>query len=100
MDKAYFTRLNKLFEIKASKRAHKVFRSNKNLFALINNPKSFIITIFPRLALPSLVFGEYFVLKDLSFYKVIHLADSKAHQARLEELEKNIIRDVEASFDC
>ncbi|RVW34135.1 hypothetical protein CK203_084325 [Vitis vinifera] len=54
MEKASFTRLNKLFEIDTSKRAYKVFLSDKNLLALIDNPKPFIIPVFPCLAPPSL----------------------------------------------
>ncbi|RVW14571.1 hypothetical protein CK203_083877 [Vitis vinifera] len=53
VDKTSFTQLNKLFEIDASERAHKVLLSDKNLFALIDNPKSFIIPVFPHLASPS-----------------------------------------------
>lgn len=44
--------------------------------------------MFPRLALPSLVPDKHFVLKDLPFYEVVHLADSEACKARLEECEK------------
>ena len=88
VDKASFTRLNKLFKINASERAYKVLISNKNLLALIDNPKSFISPIFPRLALPSLVLDEHFVLKDLPFYKIARLADFEAHQAHLEEREQ------------
>ena len=36
----------------------------------------------------SLVFGEDFVLKDLFFYEVTHLADSETHQDSLEEQER------------
>ncbi|RVW82921.1 hypothetical protein CK203_038374 [Vitis vinifera] len=78
VDKASFTRLNKLFEIDAFEWAPKVFLPNNNLLALIDNPKSFIIPVFSRLAPPSLVLGEHFVLKDLYFYEVACLADSKA----------------------
>ncbi|KAL6342102.1 hypothetical protein AAG906_038582 [Vitis piasezkii] len=74
VDKASFTQLNKLFKINASKRAHKLF----------------IIPIFPRLALPSLVPGEHFVLKDLPFYEVTRLVDSEAYHAHLEEWEKKL----------
>ncbi|RVW33321.1 hypothetical protein CK203_085306 [Vitis vinifera] len=88
VDKASFTRLNKLFKINAFERAYKVLISNKNLLALIGNPKSFISPIFHCLALPSLVLDEHFVLKDLPFYKIARLADSEAHQAHLEEREK------------
>ena len=88
VEKTSFIRLNKLFEIDVTERAYKVILSNKNLLALIDNPKSFIIPVFPHLALPSLVPSEHFMLKDLPFYKVAHLADSKVRQARLEERER------------
>ena len=55
---------------------------------LIDNPKPFIILIFPRLAPPFLVLGEHFMLKDLPFYEVTCLVDSKTRQARLEEQER------------
>ena len=61
--------------------------SDKNLLALIDNPKPFIMLVFPRLAPLSLVFGEHFVLKDLPFYEVARLVDSEARQAHLEERE-------------
>ncbi|RVW36949.1 hypothetical protein CK203_094933 [Vitis vinifera] len=48
--KASFAKLNKLFEIDVVERAQKVFLSNKNLLALINNLKPFIIPTFPWLA--------------------------------------------------
>ena len=74
----FFHLLNKLFEIDAFEWAHKVLLSYNNLLALIDNPKSFIIPVFPRLTPPSLVPGEHFVLKDLPFYEVACLADSEA----------------------
>ena len=55
---------------------------------LIDNPKSFIIPVFSHLAALSLVLGEYFVLKDLFFYEVTHLADSEAHQDSLEDQKR------------
>ena len=55
---------------------------------LINDPKPFIIHVFPHVAFPSLVASEHFVLKDLSFYEVVRLADLKARQTRLELWEK------------
>ncbi|RVW86090.1 hypothetical protein CK203_037999 [Vitis vinifera] len=86
--KASFTRLNKLFKIDASKRNHKVLLSDNNLLALINDPKSFIIPVFPHVAPPSLIPNEHFMMKDLPFYEVACLVDSEARQARLEEREK------------
>ena len=88
MDKTSFTQLNKLFEIDVFERAHKVLLSDKNLFALIDNPKSFIIPVFSHLASPSLVLGKHFMLKDLPFYEVASLENFEARQARLEEREK------------
>lgn len=77
VEKASFTPLNKLFEIDAIERAYKVFLMDKNLLMLINNPKPFIIPIFPWLAPSSLVPSEHFVLKDLTFYEVARLANSE-----------------------
>lgn len=88
MEKDSFTRLNKLFKIDVSERNHNVLLSDKNLMVLINDPKPFIIPVFPHVAFPSLVANEHFVLKDLSFYEVVRLADSKARQTRLEVREK------------
>ena len=88
MEKSSFTRLNKLFKIDMSERNHKVFLSDKNLLMLVNVPKSFVIPVFPRMALPSLMPREHFVLKDLPFYEVAILADSEARQAHLEKREK------------
>ena len=88
MEKAPFTLLNKLFEIDVVEQAYKVLLSDKNLLALIDNPKSFIIPVFSPLALSSLVPGEHFMLKDFSFYEVARLAYSETRQARLEERER------------
>ena len=44
--------------------------------------------MLPHMAPLSLVPGEHFVLKDLPFYEVAHLADLEARQAHLEEREK------------
>ena len=88
MEKTSFACLNKLFEIDTAERAYNVLLSDKNLQALIENPKSFIILVFSRLASLSLILDEHFVLKDLPFYEIARLADSEAHQAHLEEREK------------
>lgn len=101
MEKASFVRLNKLFEIDVVERVHEVLLSDKNLLVLIDNPKFFIIPVFPRLASFSLVLGKHFVLKYLFFNKVTCLADFEAHQARLEEWEKKMPRrDFEANSNC
>ncbi|KAL6323622.1 hypothetical protein AAG906_039216 [Vitis piasezkii] len=44
--------------------------------ALTENPKAFIILVFPRLVSPSLVPDEYFMLKDFHFYKVACLEET------------------------
>ena len=88
MEKAPFTLLNKLFEIDAVEQAYKVLLSDKNLLALIDNPNSFIIPVFSRLAPSSLVPGEHFMLKGFPFHEVARLAYSKTRQARLEERER------------
>lgn len=60
----------------------------KNLESLLK----FVILVFPRLAYPTLVPGKYFVLKNLSFYKVVQLTNAKARQALLDMCEKNAKR--------
>lgn len=88
MEKAAFAQLNKLFKINIAKQVYNVLLLDKNLLALIENPKLFIIPVFPRLAHSSLVLDEHFMLKDLPSYKVVRLENSKTHQTRLEEREK------------
>ena len=62
--------------------------SDKNLLALIDNPKPFIIPVFPCLASSSLVPSEHFVQKDFPFYKVAPLTYFEVRQVRLEEWER------------
>ncbi|KAL6320725.1 hypothetical protein AAG906_008725 [Vitis piasezkii] len=50
VEKAFFALLNKLFEIEVFERNHKVFLLYKNLLAFINEPKSFIMPVFPHVA--------------------------------------------------
>lgn len=88
MEKDLFAHLNKLFEIDTAEWAYNIFLSDKNLQALIENPKPFIIPMFHRLAHPSLVPNEYFMLKDLPFYEIAHSMDYEGRQAHLQEREK------------
>ncbi|RVW34747.1 hypothetical protein CK203_111349 [Vitis vinifera] len=43
--------------------------TKKNLESLLEHPQPFVILVFPRLAHPTLVPSEYFVLKNLSLYE-------------------------------
>ena len=52
--------------------------TEKNLESLLEHPQPFVILVFPRLAHPTLVPSEYFVLKNLSFYEVFRLTNAKA----------------------
>ena len=61
---------------------------DKNLHALINEPKSFVLPILPHVAPTPLVPDEHYVLKYLPFYKIAHLTDSEARQAYLEKREE------------
>lgn len=88
VEKVSFARLNKLFEISTSERDHQVLLSDNNLQALVKESKSFILPILPCLAPQSLVLNKHYLLKDPPFYKVARVADSKAHQACLEQREK------------
>nr|CAN70561.1 hypothetical protein VITISV_031620 [Vitis vinifera] len=73
VEKVSFARLNKLFEIDTVERAHNILLSDKNPQALIKNPKSFIIPVFPRLASSFLVPDEHFMLKNLPFYEALQV---------------------------
>ena len=50
----------------------------ENLKCVLEYPWSFVILVFSWLAHSILVLGEHFVLKDLPFYKVAWLANTKA----------------------
>ena len=67
VEKSSFTRLNKLFKIDQAKWNHTVLLIENNLKVVLAHPKSSVIPVFPRLAPPTLVTGEHFVLKDLPF---------------------------------
>lgn len=88
VEKAYFYRPNKLFEISASELNHQILLTDKNLQAMVNESKLFIVSILPHLAHRVLVPNEYHVLKDLPSYEVTHVVDAKAHQDRLEQRGK------------
>ena len=51
IEKASFDRLNKLFEIVVSEQDHKVLLSDKNLHAMISEPKLYVLPILYRVAL-------------------------------------------------
>lgn len=89
VEKAYFDLLNKIFEISTTERNHQVLLRNRNLPAVVRESKTFLLPILPSLAPQSLVPNENHVLKDLSCYEVTCAADSKAHQDRLDQIEKN-----------
>ena len=88
VEKASFAHLNKLFEIGTTELAHNLPLSDKNLQALIENLKPFIIPVFSSLTHLSLVPNEHFMLKDLSFYEIDRLAGFEARHDHLEEREK------------
>ena len=88
IEKLSFSRLNKLFKIDQSRRNHSVLLIKKNLRVFLAQAKTFVISLLPRLAPSTLVSGEHFMLKDLSFYEVARFADTKAIQARLDTQKK------------
>ncbi|RVX16278.1 hypothetical protein CK203_014355 [Vitis vinifera] len=90
--KSSFAHFNNFFEIDKSERSHIVLHTEKNLRVVISQAKQFVILLLPRLAPPSLVSCEHFVLKNLPFYKVARLADAKARQTRLDAREKKTLR--------
>ena len=79
--KSSFSFLNKLFEIDQSKRSHGVLLTEKNQKVILAQVKPFVIPLFPKLAPPTLVSSEHFVLKDLPFYEVARLANIEAKKS-------------------
>ena len=61
-----------------------------NLGNLLERPHPFVIPVFPRLAPPTLVLSEHFVLKDLPFYEVTWLFDFEVRQSHFDTLEKKL----------
>lgn len=88
VEKAYFERLNKIFEISTAERNHQVLLRNRNLLAVVRESKTFLLPILPSLVPQSVVPDEHHVLKDLSCYEVACATDSKVHQDRLDQREK------------
>ncbi|KAL6315522.1 hypothetical protein AAG906_000822 [Vitis piasezkii] len=76
VEKFAWTRLNKLFEIDP----------NEPKFFMLLTRKT--LKMFPKLAPPTLILSEHFVLKDLPFYMVVWLTDAEARQACLDPCEK------------
>lgn len=83
MEKSSSTPLNKLFEIDQAEQNYNALLIEKNLKVILSHPKSFVIPVFSQLAPLTLVSGEHFVLKDLSFYEVAQLANAEERQAHL-----------------
>ena len=76
VEKASFSRLNKLFEITAAERHHETLLTAQNLLAVVWEPQAYVINILPRKLPKKVVPGEHYVLKDLPFYKEVRKADA------------------------
>lgn len=88
MNKSSWTRLNKLFKIDQVEWKFSTLLIEKNLKSLLEHLRPFFILVFPRLAPPILIPSKHFVLKDLSFYKVVWFTNIEAGQTRLDKCEK------------
>ena len=76
VEKASFTRLNKLFEISAAERHHETLLTARNLLAVVRESQAYIINILPRKLPKKVVPREHYILKDLPFYKEVQKADA------------------------
>ena len=88
VEKASFDRLNKLFEITATKRHYQTLLTTRNLLAVVREPHPYITNILPRRLPKRVVSWEHFVLKDLPFYERARKANTKARQERLNQQEE------------
>ncbi|KAL6339489.1 hypothetical protein AAG906_033028 [Vitis piasezkii] len=71
VEKASYDCLNKLFMISANERNYQIILTNRNLLAVVREPRLYILPHpFPKVLVP----GEHHVLKDLPFYEVAHAA--------------------------
>ncbi|WJZ90735.1 hypothetical protein VitviT2T_009861 [Vitis vinifera] len=87
VEKALFARLNKLFEITATKRHYETLLTARNLLAVVQEPQAYVINILPRKLPKNVVSEEHYVLKDLPFYKEVRKTDAEKHQALLDNRE-------------
>ena len=87
-EKTSFDCLNKLFEITAVERHHQTLLIARNLLAIVRESQPYVTNILPRWFPKQVVFGEHFVLKDLSFYERASEAEAKARQERLGQREE------------
>lgn len=83
VEKASFDRLNKLFMIASKEQNHQTLLTARNLFAVIQEPRPYVLPIIPRRLPKVVVLGEYHVLKDLPFYEEAH--------GRTLRLAKNVL---------
>ena len=69
VDKTSFDQLNKLFVIFTREWNHETLLTKENLLKLVRDPKLYVVpSSLPRFAPKVSVFGEHYVMKDLSFY--------------------------------
>ena len=78
VEKASFARLNRLFEINASKRNYQTLLSSWNLLAVVRETKPYILNILSRQLPKVMVPEEHFVLRDLPFYEKVRKTYAKA----------------------
>ena len=88
VEKVFFDRLNKLFEITIAERHHQTLLTARNLLTVVREPQPYVTNILPRRLPKRVVPGEHFVLKDLPFYERARKADVKARQERIDQLEE------------
>ena len=88
VEKASFDWFNKLFEISATKPNHQVLLMDKNLQTIVREPKLFILPSTSPFGSPVIGARRASHVEDLPCYEVARVADSKAHQDRLEQREK------------
>lgn len=80
VEKASFSRLNKLFEIVASERGYQTLLTAWNLCAIVQVSQPYIPHIILRRLPKEVVSGEHFLFKDLPFFNEAREADVRAYQ--------------------
>ena len=77
VEKTFFDHLNKMFEITAKERNHRILLIDRNLLVVVWEPKLYVLPILPHPAPKVLVPGEHHVLKDLTLYEFARAANAK-----------------------
>ena len=89
VERASFTKIQRLLEISEQERHHEVLLTVKNLHDLSRHPSPYSVLIIPRPLPSEVVEGEHFVAADL--LSLILNSDSLAREAESEAIDQELV---------